>query len=195
MHNRVQSCVATLAYSPRGAVLYGGEGKNGFLFPLYRCGANMVCRLPCSPSLPSTLASPLGMGRGAAGSYSNGVLRPTRFAVALMRSSWVMSWVGLYRSTNSCEALKDANEAVDRQQAVTHAYRRQEWSNPSPCGSSSTGERRPCSRHLARTGSRPPNPLRLSARSRTASADAAEGSVTVPSADGSTGEERPPPPR
>ena len=69
----------------------------------YRCGANMVCRLPCCSCSPSTLASPLGIGRGAAGSYSDGVLRPTRFAVALMRSSWVMSCVGLYRSTSSCE--------------------------------------------------------------------------------------------
>lgn len=68
----------------------------------YRCGANMVCRLPCCSCSPSTLASPLGIGRGAAGSYSDGVLRPTRFAVALMRSSWVMSCVGLYRSTSSC---------------------------------------------------------------------------------------------
>lgn len=53
-------------------------------------GANMVCRLPL-PSSASAPSSPVGIGRGASGSYSSGVLSPTRFAVALIRSSWVMS--------------------------------------------------------------------------------------------------------
>lgn len=106
MHNRVQSCVATLAFREGDDLVSGGVP--------YRCGANMVWRLPCSCS-PSAASSPLGIGRGAAGSYSKGVLRPTRFAVALMRSSWVISCVGLYRSTNSCEAVRHPEQAAGRQ--------------------------------------------------------------------------------
>lgn len=97
--------------SARGTSCMAGNGP-------YRCGANMVWRLPCCSCSPSADSSPVGIGRGAAGSYSNGVLRPTRFAVALIRSSWVMSCVGLYRSTSSCGDRKHKKEAADCQQAL-----------------------------------------------------------------------------